>query len=449
MARMRRIALFWILLSSGISIWWGFTMGQTSNGWVDFRAVYFGTRCLLEHHNPYSVSQLETVYRTEGGERASETIAARQAVTLYVNVPTTFILVAPFAMLPWGLAHWLWLSLIAGVFILAAFLMWDLGARYAPELTLCLICILLVDCEGIFCAGNTAGLVVSLCVVAVWCFLEERFVWAGILCFAVSLAIKPHDAGLIWLYFLLAGGVYRKRALQSLLITAVLGLSVFLWVSHVAPHWIEDWNSNLTAISAHGGINEPGPDSLTGRSASMVIDLQAAISIFRDDPHVYNLISYLVCGALLLVWAVRTLWLRFSPVGAWLALATVVPLTMLVTYHRPWDAKLLLLTIPACALLWARGGAVGKIALWVNAAGLVLTGDVPLAILNILSNKLHVGTAGISEKILTVVLNRPASLVLLVMGVFYLWIYLRRDLEQENGAAQTVSARIESALQQN
>jgi hypothetical protein len=35
------------------------------------------------------------------------------------------------------------------------------------------------------------------------------------------------------------------------------------------------------------------------------------------------------------------------------------------------------------------------------------------------------------------------------MGVFYLWIYLRRDLEQENGAAQTVSARIESALQQS
>jgi hypothetical protein len=286
-------------------------------------------------------------------------------------------------------------------------------------------------------------------VVAVWCFLEERFVWAGILCLAASLAIKPHDAGLVWLYFLLAGGVYRKRALESLLITAVLGLSAFLWVSHVAPGWIGDWNANLTAISAHGGMNEPGPDSLNGRSASMVIDLQAAVSVFRNDPRIYNLVSYMVCGALLLVWSVRTLRLRFSPEGAWLALAAVVPLTMLVTYHRPWDAKLLLLTIPACALLWARGGAAGKIALWVSAAGIALTADVPLAILNILSNTLHGGTAGIFEKILTVVLNRPASLILLVMGVFYLWVYLRRDLDQEGGAAQRISARIESALQPN
>jgi hypothetical protein len=450
MTRMRRIALVWILLSSAISIWWGFDMGQTSNGWVDFRAVYYGTRCLLQHHNPYSVSELEAVYRAEGGERASETIQARQAVTLYVNVPTTFIFVAPFAMLPWGLAHWLWLSLTAGVFILAAYLMWDLGASYAPKLSLFLVCLLAANCEEIFCAGNAAGLVVSLCAVAVWCFLRERFVPVGILCLAASLAIKPHDAGLVWLYFLLAGGVCRKRALQTLLITAVLCLSAFLWVSHVAPHWTEDWNANLTAISAHGGINEPSPDSLTGRSAAMVIDLQAAVSVFRNDPRVYNLISYLVCGALLLVWSVRTLRLRSSPAGAWLALAAVVPLTMLVTYHRPWDAKLLLLTVPACAMLWARGGAVGKIALWVNAAGLVLTGDVPLAILNILSIKLHVGTAGIFEQMLTVVLNRPASLILLVMGIFYLWMYLRRPVsDQETGAAQSASARTESIFQPN
>jgi hypothetical protein len=446
---MRRIALVWILLSSGISIWWGLSVGQTKNWWVDFKAVYYGTRCLLEHHNPYNVSELESVYRAEGGESPSESIPIHQAVIFNINVPTLFIFVAPFAVLPWWLANLLWLASTAGVFTLAAFLAWDLGSSYAPVVSLFLICVLLANCEMIYSGGNTAGIVVSLCVVAVWCFMRERFALVGVLCLAASLAIKPHDVGLVWLYFLLAGGVYRKRALQSLLITAVLGLSAFLWVSHVAPHWIGDWNSNLIATSSYGGINGPGLSSFNGRSPAMVIDLQAAISIFRDDPHFCNTVSYLVCGALLLVWSVRTLRLRFSPEGAWLALAAVVPPTMLVTYHRPWDAKLLLLTIPACAMLWARGGTAGKIALWVNAAGLVLTGDVPLVILNLLSNKLHVGTAGIFEKMLTVVLNRPASLILLVMSVFYLWIYLRRDMDQENGAAQRVSARIESALQQN
>ena len=41
------------------------------------------------------------------------------------------------------------------------------------------------------------------------------------MCLAISLMLKPHDAGLVWLYFLLAGGIYRKRALQALVADAI------------------------------------------------------------------------------------------------------------------------------------------------------------------------------------------------------------------------------------
>jgi len=44
---------------------------------------------------------------------------------------------------------------------------------------------------------------------------------AGILCFAISLAVKPHVAGMVLLYFLLANARYRKRALQTLAVTAL------------------------------------------------------------------------------------------------------------------------------------------------------------------------------------------------------------------------------------
>src|ERR1019366_4930389 len=127
-----------------------------------------------------------------------------------------FLFIAPFAMLPLATAQALWIILTGGGLILAGFLMWNLGSKYAPILSGCLIGFLLANCQLAFATGNTAGIVVGLCVVAVWCFLEDRFVLAGILCLAVSLAIKPHDAGLVWLYFLLAGGTYRKRALQTL-----------------------------------------------------------------------------------------------------------------------------------------------------------------------------------------------------------------------------------------
>jgi hypothetical protein len=123
---------------------------------------------------------------------------------------------------------------------------------------------------------------------------------------------------------------------------------------------------------------------------------------------------------------------------------------MLVTYHRPWDAKLLLLTVPACAMLWSEGGKIAWIALIANTAGFVLTGDVPLASLSIIANKLHVKTTGIMGKIMTVVLLRPASLILLVMGVFYLWVYLRHTVsDQESCMARVILARSDTALQQD
>ena len=421
----RRLGLFLLLSCGAISIFYGSSYAVKASGSPDFRALYYGTRCLLQRHNPYNENELESVYRREGGERPSDTIRQRQVVTLCINLPTTFLLVAPLAILPWAVAQAVWLTLLAGLFLLAGWLMWHLGAKYAPGVTTLLICIVLINSEVVFAGGNSAGLVVSLCVVAVWCFFQERFVTAGILCLAISLAIKPHDVGLVWLYFLLAGGAYRKHALQTLVVTILLVLPAIVWVSLVAPHWMTELNSNLVTTSVHGGINDPGPTSTNLHKIDMVIDLQSVISVFKDDPRIYNPVTYLMCGALLVVWLARTFRSRFSQASAWLALAAIVPLTMLVTYHRPWDAKLLLLTVPASAMLWAEGGVIGRIGLLLNTAGIALSGDIPLTILTILTKNLLISTAGLSGKIEAIVLTRPITLVLLVMSIFYLWAYVR------------------------
>jgi hypothetical protein len=110
----------------------------------------------------------------------------------------------------------------------------------------------------------------------------------------------------------------------------------------------------------------------------MMINLQTVASILVDDPRFYNPVSYLICGGLILMWSVATFRsrLRISSTNIWLALAAIVPLTMLPIYHRQSDAKLLVLTIPACAALFAEGGRIGRIAAIVTAAGLLLTRDL-------------------------------------------------------------------------
>src|SRR5258708_20815779 len=209
MTRARLAILLLLSICSALSVLWGFALERASVGSiVDFKILYYGARCLLERHDPYNESQLMTVYLAEGGKRPTNPIEVqlvRQVVALQVYFPTAFLYIAPFAMLPWGAAYRLWTGLTVASFTLAAFLMWSLGQSHTQGPSFYIVCFMLANCEILFAGGNPAGIAVSLCVIAVWCFLESQFVSAGVLCLAVSLAIKPHDAGLVCLYFLLAG----------------------------------------------------------------------------------------------------------------------------------------------------------------------------------------------------------------------------------------------------
>ena len=394
---------------------------------VDFKCVYYAARCVLEHSDPYNPDDSLRVYQSDHGDRASDPAPIRKVVTLYIYFPTALVLTAPFALLPWGIAHSLWMTLTAVSFIFAAFLMWDVGAETAPVLSGALMCLLLAGSELLVEVGNPAGIAISLCAIAVWCFLKERWVAAGILCLAISLAVKPHVSGPVWLFFLLAGRAHRKRALQTLIVTAALSVPAVAWTASVAPHWTQELRANLAADAAPGGFNDPGPATIAVRDhAASLISLQTAISVFRNDPGFYNAVTYLICVPLMVIWAVAVWRSRPSPERDWLALAAIAALSMLPIYHRQNDTRLILLAVPACAVLWAERGALRWLASAITAAGVLLTGDIPLQLLAILAGNLHVSIATLPGQVVTILLARPAPLVLLLLGVFYLWIYLRR-----------------------
>jgi len=217
---------------------------------MGFPGIYYGTRCLLHDCDPYNTIQLQRFDEAEGYPYSAGSPERRQAISLYVNLPGTFLFVAPFAMLPPWPAEILWSALVVGSFLIAAYLMWSVAVEYAPGIALLLGFILLSNCEIIFGGGNTAGVFVSFSIIAVWCFLNNRFVVAGVVCLAIALAMKPHDAGLIWLYFLIAGRINRQRALKVGALAAALVAVAVLWVTLVAPHWIPEFRANLATISA-------------------------------------------------------------------------------------------------------------------------------------------------------------------------------------------------------
>lgn len=439
MLKNRLDGLYLTILGALVFILLGFALEAAAPvSTVDFRVVYYSARCMLEHRDPYNENELNRIYHTEGGESPNESLQIRRTERHYNYLPTAFLVTMPLAVLPFGAAHILWLILTATCVVVASFLMWKVGADKEPTLSGALVCLSLVTSELFLILGNPAGLAVSFCVIGVWCFLKQRLTIAGVICFALSLMLKPHDSGLVWLYFMLAGGIYRRRALQTLLVVCALSLPIVLWVTHVAPNWMHEFHDTLTVYSAHGDVNDPGPASMASHGIGMVICLQAVLSVFRDDPRFYNPVSYAICGALLLLWAVKTVRIRHSERTAWLALAPIAALSMLPIYHRIYDAKLLLLAIPACALLWSEFSARFRVTVIAVAFGIAITGGVPWAIFLFVLHRSHLPSILSSFTVLTILQVFPVPLTLLMVAVLSLWAYTRHAGNDSNIAAGSI-----------
>lgn len=408
---------------------------------TDFGVIYFGARSGMHHSDPYEPATVLREFQAQGG-RFSTRFGAAQAqadqivLTRVINLPTTLFLAIPFASLPWGLAQNLWMVLTAALLVAAAFLTWGLGAGDSPLLWAALAGFMLADSHLIFQLGNVAGIVASLCVISAWCFLKDRCIWAGVLLLAISLVVKPQDSGFVWLYFLVAGGALRKRALLTLAASGILAVCAALWITHVSPHWVAEMHKNMTLDAAHGGLTDPGPAGFAGLSANQMTDLQAALSFFKDDPHFYNPVSYLICGVLILVWGIGILRKRFSLQGANLALAAIAPLSLLPVYHRAYDGMLLLLAIPACVMLWKEPGAKRWVAVGLTSAGILLTSTSPLMLLYQYAATIAAFAAKLPGRLPTILLLRPAPIVLLAMACFYLWACLRYNPSADSSAAR-------------
>jgi Glycosyltransferase family 87 len=395
----------------------------------DFSGVYYGARCLVVNADPYNAHAILRVYQSDSGNSQLSPVELRnlQVITSQVYLPTSLLLLVPLATLPFKIAFALWTIFTAAAFTLAVFLIWHWCSADTPRISGALLGLFLATSATLLAIGNPAGLVVAMCVVAVWSFFHEKFIPAGIICLAVSVSLKPHDVGFVWLFFLLIGGTYRKRALQTALLLGALSVPSVLWVTHLSPDWVHEIQRNLVVDGARGGANDPGPASDNIGGIDILVNMQSVFSVFRDEPHFYNLAAYLACAPLILSWLFVAAGEGRRESQFWLGLAAIAALSMLPLYHRQHDAKLLLLTFPACAMLWSRRGIAGWIALALNTAGVLLNGDIFTLLRIRLAAPLLAATSGLTHQILIIVLDRPVALILLVTGAFYLWIYLRED----------------------
>jgi hypothetical protein len=403
---------------------------------MDFKIVFYGARCIVEQVDPYSADQPLRLYIQDHHQLLSDenfNSLFRTVMGKCIYPPSALVLLSPLALLPFGFAHILWMALTIASFGLAAFLAWDLGSTFAPRLSALLIAFLLANNVQVIFSGNPAGIVVSLCVIAAWCFVRRRFIWIGVLCLALAVGLKPQDAIWVWAFFVLAGAEYRKLAFRCFWVTGSLCLLSTLRVWQIAPNWVSEIRSNFSSLAIPGGLCDPNLAALGHYGVSEVITLQSAFSYFRNDPAFYNAASYLVCLPPLLFWAWITMRSTPSKAETWLGLAAILPLSMLPVYHRPYDAKLLVLMVPACGMLWKEGGKRARVATCLTLASLIATADLPWILLDTVGSRWHLSPDSLAQRALTFVWVIPIPFILLGTGAFYLWEYGRRAQRLNRG----------------
>jgi hypothetical protein len=158
--------------------------------------------------------------------------------------------------------------------------------------------------------------------------------------------------------------------------------------------------------------------------------MQTDLAILWNNSTFYSSVTYITIGALFLVLVLVARKVADVRLRLWAGLACAVPLEMLVSYHRTFDAKLLLLSIPACTRLWDRGGARRWISAGLTGLALFVTADIPLAIQNRLIDPLINLRGSWPQRIWGIIAGRPFPLILLALAVFYL-VVLRQEAQAD------------------
>jgi hypothetical protein len=320
----------------------------------DFVPVYTGAGCLLRGCNPYIPSQLEQQFFRAGG-RAGELNSWDIDVPVYP--PSTFVALSPLALLSYPAARLLWFVLNGCLFVTSAVLILFLCPKeYRWPATI--LASFIVGTSGILLVlGQPALFAISLVIIASCLFLRGRLLGVATVLFVLSLAVKPQIGGLIVLYFSAQRIHWRYVVVAMAGALALLLAGGFLLSVHTdSAAWPTTLRANLAATLSPGGSADPRP---ANQESVGDANLQPLTSIVFADAQKFNLAAYAVFLALLVVWVRAVPWTNNTPEIHLVALAGLSVLTLLPVYHRFYDTRLLLLSVPAAMVIFEKRRLLG------------------------------------------------------------------------------------------
>ncbi|MBX3359189.1 MAG: DUF2029 domain-containing protein [Phycisphaeraceae bacterium] len=311
-------------------------------GNADFALVYSSARTWLVGGNPYDSQQISRVWLEAGG--GVDRNPAERGSTVLLYPPATFALLSPLAALPWRLAAASWVALnvvlwLASVWIVGGMaglrpgarttrLYWAAGLAFAPAHT----------CIG---HGQTAILAVALAVLGLAHLQRNganpRGILPGVL-LGLGAAIKPQVAALFTVY---AGGRARWRAVAGSIAAVALALGIGAARMQLSGiPWWSSWRANVAAFT----LTDDGDPTAANPWRFQLINLHFPLHTITDDRLVVRVSALVIVGALALAYYLVDR-RRATRRADLCSLGVVSVVTLLVVYHRAYDACVLVLPL--------------------------------------------------------------------------------------------------------
>ena len=332
---LKALAFGALLVAVAYFAWRGVWRGATDSG--DLAVGYSAGRALLLGHDPYDAVVLrKDLIAAGGGEIAGSSLLDRLQ---NVYFPATLSAFVPLALVSWPAARLIFLALNVGG---ALFITLGLGRllRWRPSqprsLVLIALLLALAPVHTTVASGQTAILAMAAVVAALLLERAGRGIWSGVL-YGLATVLKI-QIGLPFVVYLL----WRRRWAAGTVAGMVVGASSLLAVLRMQAAevpWASSWLANLADLSGPGGINDP---SELNPERYSLINLQVLLFNFLPLGDWVNVLTFalVAAAAFVLVWLNRG-----HDHEDLLALSVVAVLTLLVTYHRYYDAVLLALPI--------------------------------------------------------------------------------------------------------
>ena len=321
-------------------------------GWNDFLSPYIQAKAWARGEDPYTGQSLVKWWPADNPRPPyvdSGAIAGTLEKDRGMPSPypiTSLVIVSPFTALPWPVALSLWSVISVAAVIVSAFaLLAVCGCQLSDwrSQTFLAATFALAPLHTGLATANPAMLAISLVVGALWAIHMRRDKTAGVL-LAVAICLKPTVAGGLLLYFLL-----RRRwrvVVTTCVVTAATAVVGLLRLAMAGVRWIPSYLENSRRMFALGSV-----DDFTRASGLRfnLINSQLFFGGIFNDPATADLLARLLGIVLLGCW----IWLCFRRRAAstLLEVSAISTLSLIVVYHRFYDAELLILPLAWCLLL--------------------------------------------------------------------------------------------------